>query len=122
MSRVEFVLIGTEQAFDAVSARVAALLGVEAELTVEDTVFPLEDGGWVELDPDGFDPWTDERLQGFRWQLAVGGLDDRRQEAAARRVYELLAAGTTWALALTYDHADTVVAARTAVTPDRRRG
>lgn len=117
MSRVEYVLIGTDEPFDEVSARIAELLAVDPDRWSGDQDFPLQGGGWASLDSELFDPWTDERLQGYRWQLVIGGLTLEGvdvQEAAARRVYDLLVAGTPWALALTYDHTDALVAARSA--------
>lgn len=114
MSRVEFVLIGTDEGFEAVSGRIGALLDTEPDTSRSSHDFRLAGGGWASLDDEPVDPWADDRLRGYRWQVSVGGLPEHRQEDAARSVYELLASGTPWALGLTYDHADALVAARSA--------
>lgn len=114
MSRVELVLIGTDEGFEAVSRRIGALLGAEPDTSRSTHDFRLPDGGWASLDDDPVDPWADDRLRAYRWQVSIGGLPEHRQEDAAHLVYELLASGTPWALALTYDHADALVAARSA--------
>lgn len=124
MSRVEYVLIGTEDSFDDVSARLAELLAVSPDVAGGDHKFPLASGGWAVLDSEPFDAWSDERLVGYRWQVAVGGLDAEgraAQEVAAKHLFDRLAAGTTWALALTFDHTDALVAARSARSPKAGR-
>jgi hypothetical protein len=120
VSRVEYVLIGTDDSFDVVSARIGDLLAVAPDVVGGEHVFRLPEGGWAVLDSEPFDAWTDERFSGYRWQLSVGGLNTEgveAQESAAKRLFERLSAGTPWALALTFDHADALVAARSAQPP-----
>lgn len=113
MTRVETVLIGTDEPYAAVARRVAELLSPRSDRSASSDVFSLARGGWAELDAESFDPWTGRRLAAFRWQLVIGGIDAAgEQEAAAREVFELLAAHTSWALALAFDHTDRIAATR----------
>ncbi len=107
MSRIETILIGTDESYDEIVTALARALDTRAMPTGDDAstdvVFVLgrtEDVSIEDLRLDD-EPDDDPGYEGISYEVYVSDVAGHEQQLeTARRVYDQIAAGTTWKVVL----------------------